>query len=679
MSIEKTLAGDRLGSGNKMKVTLNNYERSTHDLSYMFRSSMSAGTLVPFMSEIALPGDTFDIDLEANVLTHPTVGPLFGSYKLQLDVFEAPIRLYNSLLHNNMLGIGFEMSKVKLPIIHVTGAQTSNTTENWNNAQINSSCILKYLGISGVGNTGDGTDRVRTFNGVPLLAYWEIYKNYYANKQEEKGAVIHRTLPIEYDEMEIDKVEIQDVTSAVWKEIGQSGVGVVDAVVIGVTNSPLGPYFNLANRVRVTVAGQFNPWAINIYNAWGKLMFNLGEVTSLVYGNLNTWTQNGNVWESQITLSNYQTTQLNQGGFGHNLAIRYIQNAYDPNTQKEPAKEPTVATFPLKHIDNMRKAVLAYNSESAPFEITSQNIPPYSWLYAKENLLSTQEGLALKTYQSDLFNNWLKTEYIDAINLKSAISTAGGSITVDQINLANKVYNMLNRIAVSGGTYDDWLDAVWTGTRIRRAESPIYHGGLIRELVFQEVVSTAETGNVQLGELAGKGVMAKKHKGGKIVIKVDEPSYIIGIVSLTPRVDYSQGNKWDVNLKTLDDLHKPQLDQIGFQDLITEQMAYWDTKWNGTQWVQKSAGKQPAWLNYMTNVNRTYGSFAEESEMYMTLNRRYEQSASGSIQDLTTYIDPKKFNFIFASTAIDAQNFWTQIAVNITARRKMSAKVIPNL
>ena len=81
----------------------------------------------------------------------------------------------------------------------------------------------------------------------------------------------------------------------------------------------------------------------------------------------------------------------------------------------------------------------------------------------------------------------------------------------------------------------------------------------------------------------------------------------------------------------------------------------------------------------MTNVNRTFGSFAEESEMYMTLNRRYEQSASGSIQDLTTYIDPQKFNFIFASTALDAQNFWTQIAVNITARRKISAKVIPNL
>ena len=42
--------------------------------------------------------------------------------------------------------------------------------------------------------------------------------------------------------------------------------------------------------------------------------------------------------------------------------------------------------------------------------------------------------------------------------------------------------------------------------------------------------------------------------------------------SLTPRVDYSQGNDFDVRLMTMNDFHKPGLDQIGFQDLITEQM-----------------------------------------------------------------------------------------------------------
>ena len=156
-------------------------------------------------------------------------------------------------------------------------------------------------------------------------------------------------------------------------------------------------------------------------------------------------------------------------------------------------------------------------------------------------------------------------------------------------------------------------------------------------------------------------------------------------MSLTPRIDYSQGNNWDIHLETMDDLHKPALDQIGFQELITEQMAWWNTRYDlgSGKWITRSAGKQPAWLNYMTNVNKTYGNFAiENNEMFMTLNRRYEmvlEDPEVSIDDLTTYIYPEKYNNIFAQTEIDAQNFWVQIGVDIEARRKLSAKVIPNL
>ena len=92
-----------------------------------------------------------------------------------------------------------------------------------------------------------------------------------------------------------------------------------------------------------------------------------------------------------------------------------------------------------------------------------------------------------------------------------------------------------------------------------------------------------------------------------------------------------------------------------------------------------TAGKQPAWINYMTNVNQCRGNFAVKgNEMFMTLNRRYEQG-SGGIDDLTTYVDPSKYNQIFAQTSRDSQNFWVQISNRIVARRKMSAKVIPNL
>ena len=246
---------------------------------------------------------------------------------------------------------------------------------------------------------------------------------------------------------------------------------------------------------------------------------------------------------------------------------------------------------------------------------------------------------------------------------------------------------MLNRIMLSGGSYDDWLDAVYTHERNKASENPMYVGGLSKELIFQEVLSVAGTAEQPLGTLAGRGRMSSKHKGGKVIVKVSEPSVIIGLVSLTPRIDYSQGNEWHTNLKSINDLHKPALDEIGYKDLISDQMAFWETTIDDVltsgEPVFRSVGKQPAWINYMTEVNRCYSNFAvDTNQMFMTLNRRYEPDLDEGvikIKDLTTYIDPVKFNYIFADTQRDAQNFWTQIGVSIEARRKMSAKIIPNL
>ena len=88
------IGGNRLGSGNKLNVTLSSIDRSNHDLSKTWRSTASAGTLIPFMCQVGLPGDTWEIDLDTMVLTLPTIAPLFVSFKVQLDVFECPIRLF---------------------------------------------------------------------------------------------------------------------------------------------------------------------------------------------------------------------------------------------------------------------------------------------------------------------------------------------------------------------------------------------------------------------------------------------------------------------------------------------------------------------------------------------------------------------------------------------------------
>ena len=153
MDNKVTLGGDRLGTGNKMQVELKDYQKSTHDLSYVWRSSMAAGTLVPFLTEVALPGDTFDINLNTEVLTQPTLGPLFESYKVQLDIFQIPIRLYNAALHNNPLNVGLNMTDILLPTLTLTAKKISatETAQTISNSQINPSSLLSYLNIRGIG------------------------------------------------------------------------------------------------------------------------------------------------------------------------------------------------------------------------------------------------------------------------------------------------------------------------------------------------------------------------------------------------------------------------------------------------------------------------------------------------------------------------------------------------
>ena len=47
MSLTKSIGKNTLGGGKRMNVDLKTYNRSTHNLSYIWRSSMAAGTLVP--------------------------------------------------------------------------------------------------------------------------------------------------------------------------------------------------------------------------------------------------------------------------------------------------------------------------------------------------------------------------------------------------------------------------------------------------------------------------------------------------------------------------------------------------------------------------------------------------------------------------------------------------------
>ena len=649
MGIEKNIGKNTIGDNDKMKVYMHDYNMSTHDLSTITRTSMSPGTLVPTMKLLVQKGDVIDIDIESNVLTHPTVGPLFGSFKLENHIYFGAMRLYNSWLHNNRTKIGLDMSQIKLPtmLIDINKTYDQPTTENqW--TQINPSCVLAYLGLKGYGSIESkiSTKRVAK-NGVPLLMYYDIFKNYYANTQEDNFYIIGNTENLE----------------------------------ISINGTPVNPNVIPSNLGRVNNSGNIEIKPKTIKE--NELQIKVAKGSPTAKSEILTISEIGD-FTVQSDFIEITTNLIPEGEIWYIKAIQTINRT-------------TLEAIPLENIDKMRDAILAKPGNTA-FNVvgtTEPNIEPYSSFGKRKpvnNKLNTtdpQYGLCLKTYNSDLFQNWINTEWIEGVqgvNEISAVDVSDGKLSMDALNLSQKVYNMLNRIVVSGGTYRDWLETVYTGSNyFERCETPTFEGGTSQEIVFQEVISNAASEDEPLGTLAGRGVTTNKQRGGHIKIKVTEPGYIMCITSITPRIDYSQGNDWDTELKTMDDLHKPALDGIGYQDSLNGERAWWaDYISEGPLIAKTSVGKTVAWINYMTNVNRTFGNFATGmSEEFMVLNRQYSPKINSNghldIEDLTTYIDPVKYNYIFADTNLDAMNFWTQIKFDIKARRLISAKQIPNL
>lgn len=724
--IKKTIGGDRLGSGNKMKAALHNYERSTHDLGNVWRSSMTCGTLVPFYKKLCTNGDTWSINLKTLVKTLPAIGPCFGSYKLQLDVFEVPIRLYNGILHNNMTKIGMDMAKVKIPKIELTAKWQAGTTQALNKtAQIASDSLMCYMGVRGVGSATEETQINREFNAIPILAYYDIFKNYYANKQEENAYIIDN--------------EVDTNTSGSMESIQpyKTENGVID---IGLRELSLyqdgqveysGQYWNVA-KWNTKPTEQFKVTTNNAFKI--KWNGNIDSDILMIYDSA-TLTNGELVWDNTdiyISLTQQTTIQpiglvdIYKNNWWENgvisipsaLAVKgmlinpersYLKGIlYIPKTTT--TSRSIIKPFKLENIDTMRINILRETALNHKFMLNDQNLEPYNTIWEtkadqQSGSAQTMCGLCLKTYQSDIMNCWVSSNWIDGIkgvNEISAIAVEEGKIYIDAINLKKKVYNMLNRIAVSGGTYEDWQEAVYGEDALRRAESPIYSGGMSGIIAFEEVVSTADTntntaGDQPLGSLAGKGTLTNI-KGGDIEIHIKEPSYIIGIVSITPYVDYSNGNDFDMTeLESINDLHKPELDEIGFQDLMLEKAAWWAVQYNADadEWTKPAGGKQPAWLDYMTSINQVYGDFANINKCgWMVLNRDYEIGRAkvdnatldnsdalrySMIKDWTTYINPTKYNYQFANNSLEAQNFWVQIGINAICRRKISAKLIPNL
>lgn len=647
--IIKKIGGDRLGSGKKMTVAAHGYGFSTHDVSKVRRTSMTFGTLIPMYTRIMPSGSRLRINLDALITSNALLYQLYGSCKFQLDVFSARMALYNPKMLLNLNDQGYNISDIKFPQMEVIGKPiTWNEEGNRLNEQINPSALLRYLGINYIGNNDSSPTQwvVRDMNAMTLLMYYQVVKEYYANKQEKVGYMIHavKATPETINNMEALPQEL-----VIEKSPLTSAVDILENQILQINFTGEKPDID---QVIISMLGGGAPTVRQLFN----------KITDF-----GTY------------------LQCEEPSIGY-IGERMINWNYEITP---PSELPFLVEYDLKAIDRMMMKIMANVDSDGALRITGADELPYSASF-KRNATATDfsinaamEGICVGTYQSDVFNNWLDNATINNLSGRSKVKIdENGEFSIDLLNITQKMYNYDMRIGITDGTLDEWRELTYGQKSASKSLKPVYEGGLSKEILFDMVISTAASEDEPLGSIASRGSFGNKHKGGQAIIDANEEKIVMVIGKITPRIVYNQGVDWVANLKTLEDLHKPAFDKIGYQNLITDTMAGFETriKADGSL-ITYSAGKQPAWQWYRTDFDDALGNMAY-SEDYKVFGRNYEaEGTTGNwrIKDLTTYIDPRKFNDVFAIQSLDAMNFDVQVGIDATLTMVMSEEVIPGL
>lgn len=522
-----------------------------HDLSHYLRTSMAPGLGYPICCIPCNAGDHHQLEFKHLMNTQAILNPLYGSYRLQICVFFAGVSLYVPKLWRNgsMVQTGSGTLDVNFPTI--------TPDANSPMYKVNESSLAAFLGMGfGSGAYSAGSSALKV-NLIPYLMYYDIFRHYYANRQEA-----------------------------------------IFPVMLGAWNS----------ESRVT-------------------FFSMSDLDSL-YGNLP--------WEG--------------GSMDGSVALKN-----------------TPIYFQLK-------------------KRTSSNT-------STPALTSPLGGLWQACYMPDRMNVILSDAFFRNNVSTVTVSTVGDSFQVDQLVTAKKLWNSRNNDVITNGTFKDWIRVHFGVTPKIMDDMPTFCGATSSDILFEDIRATT---SAKIGDadqyLGDKGSSALGYGDSRrFNIEVDRPGYIMAIATLVPRVDYYQFTERYVRHTKLSDMFRPEFNGIGYQDvLISDLNTEFPDGFQAGEAIDgasdpfaQSVGKQPAWIEYMTAVNKIRGTFCTTEKSWVLARdmraNRDPDAATGPAENTnySAYIDPADWNQPFADQSPTAQNFYAQFYLRHRVRSTVLKRLRP--
>lgn len=163
-------------------------KRSNFNCSHDIQTTADVGYCIPIFVDRVLAGTRAKVDINQASFANPTIAPLYGRYRVKYLAFWAPDRLYIPKWRDGDVMVDDDYPYPILPLPEFVPANDYEKYTGSNSPYVPHCSLLSYLGAYPAmtqSSDWDNTDMPTPSNALPLLAFWDIYRHYILNPQED--------------------------------------------------------------------------------------------------------------------------------------------------------------------------------------------------------------------------------------------------------------------------------------------------------------------------------------------------------------------------------------------------------------------------------------------------------------------------------------------------------------
>lgn len=260
------------------------------------------------------------------------------------------------------------------------------------------------------------------------------------------------------------------------------------------------------------------------------------------------------------------------------------------------------------------------------------------------------------------------------------------TVTINDLRTSLAIQRWMENNARGGGRYVEQIQSHFNQRvpdfRLQRAE---YLGGGRQPVNISEVLSTADTATVPVGDMAGHGLSVGK--SNRFTYRCQEHGFVIGIMSVMPQTAYQQGIDRMWSRTTKYDFGWPELANLGEQEILNKEV-YFDFLSTAQADNQEMFGYIPRYSEYKFKQDRVAGDF-RDNLAFWHLGRIFTQRPALDEQFTTMYengqgsggapsSNEETYRRIFAVQ--DGTDYlWINLFHRLTAKRPLPYFGVPSI